>query len=109
MHKQYKNLRNFVVVVVLLATLASCKKSFLEILPKGRIIASKTTDYDLMLNNLDLINNNGDGHAILGDEIAAVEPFFAGAAYRERQLFKYEGDLYTAEDSKETLAPLKAL
>ena len=109
MYKLYKNSRNTVALLLLLATVMSCKKSFLEILPKGRIIASKTTDYDLMLNNLDLINNNGDGHAILGDEIAAAEPAWSGTAFRERQLFKYEGDLYTTEDSKETLAPLKAL
>ena len=44
-----KNIYNYTIKLVLitfvLTTLGSCKKSFLEILPKGRIIASKTTDY----------------------------------------------------------------
>lgn len=94
----------------LLATVVSCKKSFLEIVPKGRIIATNTSDYDLMLNNLDLINSNGEGQVILGDEIAAIEPAWSAAVYRDRQLFKYEGDLYRAdENSIETLVPLKAL
>lgn len=97
-------------VALLVTILGSCKKSFLEILPKGRIIASKTTDYDLMLNNLDLINSSHDGQLYLGDEVAAIEPNWTGAIFRDKQLFKYEGDLYTAdEDAKETLIPLKAL
>jgi tetratricopeptide (TPR) repeat protein len=106
----YKYTINLLLCTVLLATVVSCKKSFLEIVPKGRIIASKTTDYDLMLNNLDLINSNGDNHAVLGDEIAAAEPAWTPAAYRDKQLFKYEGDIYTQdEDAEETLAPLRAL
>jgi len=106
----YKYTRNILLSTLLLATVVSCKKSFLEIVPKGRIIASKTTDYDLMLNNLDLINSNGDNHVVLGDEIAAAEPAWTAAGNRDRQLFKYEGDIYTQdEDAEETLAPLRAL
>lgn len=106
----YNYTKKLVLITLMLTTLGSCKKSFLEILPKGRIIASKTTDYDLMLNNLDLINSNGDGQVVLGDEIAAVEPAWSTATNKDRQLFKYEADLYAAdEDSKETLVPLKAL
>jgi tetratricopeptide (TPR) repeat protein len=106
----YKNTRNLLLCAALLATVVSCKKSFLEIVPKGRIIASKTTDYTLMLNNLDLINSVADNHAFLGDEIAAVEPTWASAPNRDKQLFKYEGDIYTQdEDADETLAPLRAM
>ncbi|MBV7532177.1 hypothetical protein [Chitinophaga sp. sic0106] len=28
----------------------SCKKDFLEVTPKGKLIAQKTADYDLILN-----------------------------------------------------------
>ncbi|PWS28619.1 RagB/SusD family nutrient uptake outer membrane protein [Pedobacter yonginense] len=110
MKNLYQYTIKFMLVALLVTVLGSCKKSFLEILPKGRIIASKTTDYDLMLNNLDLINSSHDGQLYLGDEVAALEPNWTGASFREKQLFKYEGDLYTAdEDAKETLVPLKAL
>ncbi|MGF1923930.1 MAG: RagB/SusD family nutrient uptake outer membrane protein, partial [Bacteroidia bacterium] len=94
----------------LIVSMASCKKSFLEILPKGKIIAAKTSDYNLLLNNLDLINSTADAQVYLGDEVAAIEPQWTGAVFREKQLFKYEGDIYTSdEDARETLAPLRAL
>jgi starch-binding outer membrane protein, SusD/RagB family len=92
----------------LLTTTFSCSKSFLEIKPKGRIIATKTSDYDLLFNNLDLININSDAQVLLGDEMAAMDPYFTGLAYREKQLFTWQADVYKAsEDSKETLIPLK--
>jgi len=94
----------------LLTAMASCKKSFLEIKPKGRVIATKTTDYDLLLNNLDLINMGTDGQILMGDEVVSIEPQFNGSSYREKQLFKWEGNVYQAgEDAKETLVPVKGL
>lgn len=96
----------------LAACLSSCKDSFLEILPKGRVIASKTTDYDLLLNNLDLINFSSNSQVMMGDEVVAIEPQWSssGLSYREKQLFKWEGDIYNIdEDAAETLSPVKNL
>jgi hypothetical protein len=110
MKKIYNYTLKLILVTVLLTVLGSCKKSFLEILPKGKIIAGKTSDYDLLMNNLDLINSNPEGPLSLGDEIAAIEPNWTAAGFKDKQLFKYEGDLYTVEENAtETLAPLKAL
>lgn len=98
-------------MTLLLTTLVSCKKSFLEILPKGRVIATKTSDYDLLLNNLDLINyGNANSHVLMGDEVAAFEPRWNSATYREKQAFQFLGNLYNIEeDAGETLIPTKGL
>jgi tetratricopeptide (TPR) repeat protein len=110
MKKIYRHTIKFVLITCMVMVLGSCKKSFLEILPKGKIIATKTADYDFLLNNLDLINSTTDAQAYLGDEVAATEPNWTGAGFRDKQLFKYEGDLYTVEaDANETLVPLRTL
>lgn len=110
MHNKYKNTRNLLLITLLAAALVSCKKSFLEILPKGRVIAAKTTDYDLLLNNLDLINMGGLSQTLMGDEVVAMEPAWSLLSYKDQQAFKWEGDLYNIqEDAVETLAPVKGM
>ncbi len=99
------------VILLTLIFLTSCKKSFLEIKPKGRVIASKTSDYDLLLNNLDLIVITGaDGQVLPGDEVTVKEPAWSSASLRDKQLFKWDFNIYTPEeDAKETLTPVKGL
>jgi len=110
MKKIYNYTRNLLLITLMLAVLSSCKKSFLEILPKGKIIATKTSDYDLLLNQLDLINIPTTSATVMGDEVSAIEPQWAGATFKEKQLFKWEGDLYNSdEDASETLIPTRNL
>jgi hypothetical protein len=100
----------YTTIILLLAVTASCKKSFLEIKPKGIVIATKTSDYDLLLNNLDLININTNAQHLLGDEIVMKDPSYTGASFREKQLFKWDYNIYTPEeDAIETLIPAKGL
>ena len=80
---------------MILAVTVSCKKSFLEIKPKGIVIATKTSDYDLFLNNLDLINIGTNAQHILGDEVVMKDPAWTGASFREKQLFKWDYNIYT--------------
>ena len=88
----------------------SCKKSFLEVTPKGKVIATKTSEYDLLLNNTDLININADAQIPMGDEVAAVDPSFSAEAYRPQRLFRWEADVYQpADDAPETVIPLRGL
>lgn len=112
MYTLYRYARIFILPVLLLAGMASCKKSFLEVKPKGKVIAERTYHYDQMLNHLDLINmGTGMGQVLLGDEIAAIEPrWTASTTYRERQLFKFEPDMYMADENAiETTTPVKSL
>ncbi len=110
MNKTYKHIRSLLLIALVACTLVSCKKSFLEILPKGRVIATKTTDYDLLLNNLDLINMSANNQVLMGDEVVAIEPAWGLLSFKDKQAFKWEGDLYNIEeDASETLTPVKAL
>ncbi|HEY8894465.1 MAG TPA: RagB/SusD family nutrient uptake outer membrane protein [Niastella sp.] len=105
-----RRIYRYTTIILLLAITASCKKSFLEIKPKGIVIASKTSDYDLLLNNLDLINIGTNAQHILGDEIVMKDPAYTGASFREKQLYKWDYNVYNPEeDATETLMPVKGL
>ncbi|GGH62993.1 hypothetical protein HNQ91_002622 [Filimonas zeae] len=106
----YKTVGKPALVALLLATAVSCKKSFLEIEPKGVIIAQKTSDYDLLLNNTDLVIANAGNHTLMGDELASVEPRWTGASFADKKLFQWQTDIYTGgDDAAETLNPSKHL
>ena len=52
---------------------SSCRKNFLETTPKGKLIAQTVSDYDLLLNNNNLLNTGGaNAHVFMGDEMAAA-------------------------------------
>lgn len=83
-----------------LLTVNSCKKSFLEINPKGKLIAETVGDYDLLLSNNDFLNTGGaNAHVFLGDDVAAVEPYFSAAEPRTQRLFKWEPVIYEREEN----------
>src|SRR5690606_13238642 len=76
----------------------------------GRIIATKTTDYDLLLNNLDFVNMGLLTHTLMGDEVVAMEPAWSLLNFKDQQAFKWEADLYNVqEDAVETLAPVRGM
>lgn len=81
-------------LLIITSVLSSCKKDFLEIVPKGKLIAKTTADYEKALVSLDVLNINTDAQVVLGDEVAAVEPFFSGAALRTQRLYRWEGNIY---------------
>ncbi|HMO31641.1 MAG TPA: RagB/SusD family nutrient uptake outer membrane protein [Lacibacter sp.] len=87
------------VLLTFILLLGSCKKGFLDVTPKGRLIAIKTADYDLMLNSPNLINYGlAPLLTALGDEVIAREPFFGVRPLLDQRLFRYEDDIYNPED-----------
>ncbi|HMO31829.1 MAG TPA: RagB/SusD family nutrient uptake outer membrane protein [Lacibacter sp.] len=76
---------------------SACKKSFLEITPRGRLVASLTSDYELMLNGADLVGTGATAQGFLGDEIAGFNPFFTASDVRTQRLFKWEADVQERE------------
>ncbi|TKC06071.1 RagB/SusD family nutrient uptake outer membrane protein [Pedobacter frigoris] len=95
-------------LTIAIATLCACKKSFLEVTPKGKLIAQKTADYDLLLSNLDFVNIGASAQAPMGDEVAAVEPYFSGSALKTQRLFRWEDVVYEpTEDAAEMKVPLQ--
>jgi len=88
----------------------SCEKSFLEVLPKGKVIAVNMKDYELLLNNPDLQNVGADAQIMLGDEVTIEEPYYSSLTLREQRLFTWSADLYQPdENSAETSGPLSAI
>ncbi|MGN6417476.1 MAG: RagB/SusD family nutrient uptake outer membrane protein [Pseudobacter sp.] len=85
---------------------ASCKKSFLEIVPKGTLIASKTEDYARLLGTLDFMNIDISPAVLLGDELAAAEPYFTNESITDRRLFNWEAVVYEPEQDAPDLNSL---
>ena len=104
-----KNIKTTVVVALLLTVVFSCKKSFLEVTPKGKLIAQKVSDYNLLLNNVDLVNLIlANAQITLGDELAAIEPYYSGMDLKTQRLFQWSDVTYEPnEDAGELSAPLK--
>nr|WP_315419127.1 RagB/SusD family nutrient uptake outer membrane protein [uncultured Pedobacter sp.] len=104
-----KNIKTAVVFTLLSIVFFSCKKSFLEVTPKGKLIAQTVSDYNLLLNNLDLVNIiSANAQITLGDEMVAIEPYFSGKDLRTQRLFRWDDVVYEPnEDAGELSAPLK--
>lgn len=97
-----------IVVAILCTILFSCKKNFLEVTPKGKLIAQNVSDYDLLLSNLELVNVGAIAQVPMGDEVAAVEPYFSGADLKLQRLFRWDKVVYEPEENTtETVVPLK--
>ena len=98
-------------VILLVTGLSSCKKSFLEVDPKGKVIAKVTNDYNLLLNNSSYYTNGQFNHVVMGDEIVSVEPYYTSIVSIPAKLsFQYADDIYLpTETPVEAAALLKLL
>ena len=84
--------------------ITSCSDEFLEVIPKGRLIAEKVVDYDKMFYNLNLVNMvNTNAQVPLGPEFIAFEPQFSGAALRTQRLYKWDAVVYEDEQNSSEL------
>lgn len=108
MKRTIYQLRTAMAVALGCCILLSCKKSFLEVTPKGKLIAQKVNDYNLLLSNLDFVNMFANAQAAMGDEVAAVEPYFSGATLKTQRLFRWDDLVYEpTEDAAEMKVPLQ--
>lgn len=87
--------RNLIILFVggLFFMLASCKKDFLEIEPKGFLVAKFTKDYEQIMNAVD-INQMFTASGYLGDEVAMQQRYFDAVGRRLQGLFRYEDRVY---------------
>ena len=90
-------------------SLPSCKKSFLETIPKGKLVPVTTSDFSGLLSNTFIEQiGNVNVQVPMGDEVAAVDPYFSAATLKAQRAFRYEAVIYDATaDADETLTPLK--
>lgn len=89
-------------LTLLLLSHVACKKEFLEITPKGKQVAVTTKDYELILNANYLLTSSAG--AFLGDDIAALRPYFAQLTIRKQRLFKFESRIYESDQLPEELS-----
>ena len=95
-------------IAMMFTSASSCKKDFLEVTPKGKLLAQTTTDYEKSLISLAVLNMNTDAQIAMGDEVASVEPYFSGGILRMQRLFKWEDVIYQrGEDNAEMSVPMK--
>lgn len=96
-------------VLLMLAVITfSCSDDYLEVVPKGSLIAQKISDYDRLLDD-PALNNLSNGLVPMGDEVAAVEPFFSNADIRNQRLFRWDDEIYNASQTPEELTNLKSV
>lgn len=108
MQKVTKYIKRIALLIALIIGLESCSKSFLEINPKGRLIAETTADYDLILNTLTLLNLGTDAQALMGDEVVAIEPYFSGSGVRTQRLYEWTSVIYeNNQDATELSVPMR--
>ncbi|WP_216848947.1 RagB/SusD family nutrient uptake outer membrane protein [Pedobacter sp. L105] len=96
------------ILILMAGVLTACKKSFLEIVPKGELVAQTTSDYDGLLNSSNLLTFSANAQIQMGDEVAAVDPYFTAAVLKTQAGFRWEAVLYQpSDDAGETVLPLK--
>lgn len=85
---------------LLLLTATSCKKSFLEITPKGSLIARTYSDYNLLMNgsNFYVYQTSGiyEPAMLMGDDVAAIDGYFNGSSGSAvaRAIFRWDADIF---------------
>ncbi|MDH7459960.1 RagB/SusD family nutrient uptake outer membrane protein [Chitinophagaceae bacterium 26-R-25] len=86
--------------LLLLVSICSCKKDFLNVVPKGSLIATTTADYNLLMNSISFYQyNNGLPTLLLGDDVVAEESVFQYQSASSKQLFQYQGIIYKIDDT----------
>jgi len=98
--------KHIILSIALISVLTACKKSWLEIVPQGQLVAETTDDYDKLMNDPTLYiysSTGGYQEAILmGDEVAAEGTFFASLntsdIYRARY-FQWADSIFPASDA----------
>ncbi|MFI2744315.1 RagB/SusD family nutrient uptake outer membrane protein [Zhouia sp. PK063] len=100
MKHTYKKIYRALYLCLGVLLVSSCSNDFLEIIPKGKLIAEKTVDYDKMFYNLNLINMTSTNAQVpLGGEFLAMESYFSSTDLRTQRLYRWEADVYDDEDN----------
>jgi hypothetical protein len=99
-----KNIYKIVWVFLLSGVVFSCKKDFLQVVPKGVLIPTATSDYNLLMNSFSFYQySNGLPTLLLGDDIVEEESYFnyyiSNATASASQLFQYQGLFYKVGDT----------
>jgi hypothetical protein len=90
--------------IVILSLTTSCKKSWLEIVPQGSLVAITTDDCDKLMNDGGFyaypLTGGYQEAQLMGDEIGAVTPYYTnkGNIVIRDRLFQWQDDIYPTAD-----------
>jgi hypothetical protein len=90
--------KTFAGLVIVLNLLTACSDQFLEVQPKGSLIAKSVSDYDVLFNNLYVVYINSNTQVPMGDELVAIDPYFSQSDYRTQRLFHWDDVIYQSND-----------
>lgn len=97
-----KYLFNYILYLLFCLSAVSCKKDFLNIVPKGKQVAITTSDYDQIMNNSSLFENSLGGGwqapALMGDDVSAEASYYGGAQRVSQAAFTWSNEIYQAQD-----------
>lgn len=99
MKKQHHHIFVLLVALTGIVLFPGCKKSFLEVVPKGSLIAATTEDYGRLLTNASLLNVSIDHQVMLGDDVAAIQSLLNNSTTREQRLFRWEDEVYEPSEN----------
>lgn len=97
-------------LIILSTSLLSCSDSFLDVKPKGRVIATSITDYNNMLEFSGFVQISFGTWHIMGDDVAGLEPHYSTALLfgtpgtRNHRLFEWADDVYRPDDETDEVA-----
>lgn len=94
MKMNFLNIYKTTLCILAVSGVVSCKKDFLDIKPKGKVIIQATADYDLMMNTAGLFTNSIDVGVPMGDEVIAFDNYFTSAVARSQRLFRWDDVIY---------------
>ena len=91
----------YIPLLLLCFTITSCKKDFLNVVPKTKQIATITNDYHLIMNSPRLYAQTYAGGwqmpALMGDDIAAEATFYNSAQAASQAAFTWADNIYPPE------------
>ena len=106
-----KNMIKIACLAVLTIGFASCRKDFLEVVPKGVAIATKTSDYERLLNDPNLTTLARASQIVMSDELAGFAPLYASgsgvASVSDQKAFEYQDDIYLSTENQSELTQLE--
>ncbi|MBL1410829.1 RagB/SusD family nutrient uptake outer membrane protein [Sphingobacterium faecale] len=76
----------------------SCKREFLEITPKGSLIAEKTSDYNALYNNM-MLSASAESTLYLADDVCSLLPTYTSNSVLAQRLFTFADDLYDEDET----------
>lgn len=95
-------MKRTIIYLILLVVFSSCKKSWLEIVPVGSLVAATTDDYDKLMNDpayyLYAWQGGWQEPMYMGDEVAAEGRYFSNTNVVTEKLFRWVDSIYITPD-----------